>query len=127
MERHRFWLSNKDNSVDLPGAQVIGISPTALSERQHGESVIRFRLAGDAAMGAEPYDSVVAWYQEDTKFSLELEEVDAKMGSSFLELGDAGKGECSVRECDLNIESRTLYISIYVPSPAQQVRHWFSE
>lgn len=69
-------LSNSDNSVDLPGAQIIGISSTAQSERQAGEATIRFQLKGDDAMGAQPFDSIVSWQEESAKIALETDELD---------------------------------------------------
>ena len=108
------WLSNSDNAVDLPGAEIISISSTAQSERQAGEATIRFRLNGDNAMGAQPFDSIIVWQEENAKLALETDELDTIEG-------------CLVRECSLDISTRTLYIQLFVPVPAQQLRHWFAQ
>ena len=107
-------LSNSDNSVDLPGAQIIGISSTAQSERHSGEAMIRFQLKGDDAMGAQPFDSIIAWQEENANFALETDELAAIEG-------------CLVRECSLDISNRALYIQLFVPVSAQQLRHWFAQ
>ena len=114
MEERKFELSDGKKSVDLVGAQVIGIAPTAPTERSNGEARIRFRLRGENAMGEEPYGSVVAWQYEEAKFALVAPGLESIEG-------------CSVRGCHLDIENRDLYIELFVPFPAQQVRHWFVE
>ena len=107
-----YELSDGKNSVDLVGAGIIGIAVAGQTERHKGEATIRFRLRDENALGEEPYGSVVAWQYEDAKFALVAPGLEPIEG-------------CSVRECNLNIENRDLYIQIYVPRPAQQVRHWF--
>ena len=105
-------LSNLDNSVDLVGAQIISITSTGSAERGKGEATIRFLLKGDSAMKEEPFNSVVAWQYEEAMVTLEAPELESIEG-------------CSVRECNLDVENQALYIQLYVPFPAQQVRHWF--
>ena len=112
MNQSKIWLSNADETVDLPGAQVIGINATGMSERSRGEAIIRFELKDDNVMGSEPFDSVSAWLAEDSTVCLKVDSLELVEG-------------CKVRECNLNISSRTLYIGLFVPFPAQQVRHWF--
>ena len=112
MDEKPIRLSNLDNSVDLVGAQIIGITSTGSTERCKGEATIRFLLKGDSAMKEEPFNSVVAWQYEEAMVTLEAPELESIEG-------------CSVRECNLDVENQALHIQLYVPSPAQQVRHWF--
>ena len=112
MDGLKIGLSNPDNSVDLPGAQIIGIASTAPTERHHGQATIRFQMKGDDAMKEQPFDSIVAWQDEEAKVTLETSELAAIEG-------------CSIRECTLDIANQALYVQLFVPFPAQQVRHWF--
>ena len=63
-------------------------------------------------MKAEPFDTLTEWKDEQTIFSL------------FLNDGPPVE-RCSLRECSLDLSQQRLYITIYTPYPAQQVRHWF--
>ena len=112
MNQSKIWLSNADNVVDLPEAQVIGISATTLGDRSHGDATIGFLIRDKNAMGAEPFDSVSAWLAEGAMVCLQVDDLKLVEG-------------CKVRECRLDISDRTLYIGLFVPFPAQQVRHWF--
>lgn len=114
MDETPFQLSNSDSVVDLHGAQIIGITSTALTERQKGQATIRFVLKGENAMKEEPFNSVVAWQYEEAKVTLKAPELEPIEG-------------CSLRECNLDIENQSLYIQLYLPISAQQVRHWFNK
>ena len=62
-------------------------------------------------MGYEPYRSLVGWLEDATPFTLYIDDVPIK--------------GCYLRECNLNLADRELYVQIYTPFPAQEVRQWF--
>ena len=66
----------------------------------------------DLVVEGEPFGSVSDWLQEDAMVGLKVDD---------LELVE----DCKVRECNLDISSRTLYIQLFVPFTAQKVRGWF--
>ena len=112
MNQSKIRLSNADKTVDLPGAQVIGISTTAMSERSHGRATIRFLLKDQNALGVEPFGSVSDWFEDDAMVGLKIDDLELVKG-------------CKVREYHLNISSGDLYIQLFVPFTAQEVRGWF--
>ena len=112
MNQSKIRISNADNTVDLPGARVIGITATGMSERSHGRATVRFQLKDENALGVGPFGSVSDWLQEDAMVGLKVDD---------LELVE----DCKVRECNLDISSRTLSIQLFVPFTAQEVRGWF--
>ena len=104
-------LSDGDRSLTLPGARVINVSTSAKTEKQRGASTIRFLLEGDVVMGADPFDTLSLWEDEDKSFALEV--------------ADWKVQECFIRECSLDPSTQRLYVTIYTSYPAQEVRHWF--
>ena len=112
MNQSKIRLSNADKTVDLPGAQVIGISATAETERRYGRATIRFLLRDKNALGVEPFGSVSDWFEDDAMVDLKIDDLELVKG-------------CKVRECSLNISSGDLYIQLFVPFTAQEVRGWF--
>ena len=66
----------------------------------------------DLVVAGELFGSVSDWLQEDAMVGLKVDD---------LELVE----DCKVRECNLDISSRTLYIQLFVPFTAQEVRGWF--
>ena len=105
-----------DNEVTLEGAGLpIGITGTADTEREKGKSTIRFLLEGSYALGKEPFDTLSGWQWEDnTELSLHI-------GKS------EPIGKCSLRECTLDLSKTRLYVQVYTPFRAQEVRHWFDD
>ena len=112
MDQSKIWVSNADKTVNLPGAQVIRISATAETERSSGMATIRFQLKGPNALGVEPFGSVSDWFEDGAMVDLKIDDLELVKG-------------CKVRECNLNISSRDLYIELFVPFTAQEVRGWF--
>ena len=112
MNQFKIRLSNADKTVDLPGAQVIGISATAVSEHSHGRATVRFLLKDQNALGVEPFGSVGDWLAEDTMVDLKINDLKLVAG-------------CKIRECNLSISSGDLYIALFVPFTHQEVRGWF--
>ena len=98
----------------LPANKPIGITPTAKTERDKGASVIRFMLEGDVVKEREPFDQLATWYFEGTELTLQA-------------VASGKVDGCTLRECNLDLSSSRLYVSIYTTFPAQQVRHWFEE
>ena len=108
-------LSNREKDVTLEGAGLpIGITTTAMTERGKGASTVRFHLQGSYALGKEPFDTLSAWKWEDNR------ELTLHIGNG------APIDKCSLRECTLNLHTESLYVQVYTPHQAQQVRHWFS-
>ena len=113
MAKESIGLSDGEKTVTLPDAQIINISSSYISEKQKGESTIRFLLGGESVLTADPFDTVSRWYDESKSITLEV--------------GDLQKVEgCAVRTCSLDLRDKSLYVEIYTPFPVQQVRHWFS-
>ncbi len=71
---YNFQVIADGKPIALPEAQVIGISATSRNESEHGESMVRFLLSGNAAMGAESFDSLSEWYAGDVAVTLGVEE-----------------------------------------------------
>ena len=111
MNQSKIRLSNADKTVDLPGAEVIGISATAGSERRYGGATIRFLLKDQNALGVEPFGSVSDWFEDGAMVGLKIDD---------LELVKA----CKVRECSLNISSPRLHIVLFAPFAAQEIWGW---
>ena len=40
-------------------------------------------------------------------------------------IGDVQVEGCYLRKCNMNLAARELYVQIYTPFPAQEVRGWF--
>ena len=114
MVTFKLFLSNNDASINLEVGKPIGITPTATNERAKGKSVIRFQLQGDIVKRTNPFDQLSDWYSSESKLTLKGEDI------GTIE-------ECLLRECNLDLSQSRLYVSIYTPFPAQQVRHWFTE
>ena len=106
-------ISNGERSVLLPGVSLPSdISVSGETERQKGRSTVRFVLIEDNMMRAEPYDTLALWFEEDAEVTLLVEGIN-KVGG------------CRLRECSLDLERRRMYVEIYTPYSAQEVRHWF--
>ena len=73
---------------------------------------MRFLLEGTDAMGAKPFDILVPWYEDETSLSLLVDDNTPVKG-------------CSLRECSMDLSQKRLYVTLYTPFPAQEVRHWF--
>ena len=112
MDQSKIWVSNADKTVDLPGAEVIGISATAETERRDGRATIRFLLKDQNALGVEPFSAVSDWFEDGAMVDLKIDDLELVKG-------------CKVRECSLSISSGDLYIQLFVPFAAQEVRSWF--
>ena len=89
----------------------MSITAAPESERDKGRSCVRFLLEGNDAMGADPFDTLVPWYEEDVRVTLLA--------------GDIKVEDCRLRECSLDLSSKRLYFTLYTPFSAQEVRHWF--
>ena len=112
MNQSKIQISNADRTVDLPGAEVIGISATAVSEQSRGKATIRFLLGDQNALGVEPFSSVSDWRGKGAIVGLKIDDLKLVEG-------------CGVRECSFNVSSGRLYIQLFVPFAAQEVRGWF--
>ncbi len=106
-------LYGDDDSTNLPGAQIIGLSPTPSTERIYGESIIRFSLPNANPPKPAPVDSISAWYSKGSKLGMEIE-------------GGPTANACSIRECSLDISTDVLYVGIYLHHPVKEVRGWFN-
>ena len=113
MSESKIWLSNADKTVELPGAREVGITATYGPERSHGRARIRFELKDENALGVEPFGSVSDWLHEEAMVGLKIDDQELIEG-------------CKVRECNLRISNRDLYIELFVPFTAQEVRGWFT-
>ena len=104
-----------DGSVDVPLPRAglpINLTSTPGSEKRYGESRIRFELRDEDAMGAEPFDSLNRWRDDGTPVFLKIDDL-------------AEVGNCLLRECNLDMRNRRLYITLYTPHGVQDVRGWF--
>ena len=63
-------------------------------------------------MGREPFDTLSSWHSDHSSVTLEVSDLEKVEG-------------CLLRECSLNLSARRLYVQIYTPFSAQEVRHWF--
>ena len=114
MSDHVVKLSDEEGqSVDLLRAQLIGISASAKTERDRGESTVRFLVQGDDAMGENPFKTLSPWHYDGVPLTLGMDDL-------------AAVGDCRLRECTLNPSTRSLYVQVYTRFPAQQVRHWLN-
>ena len=100
-------------NVPLAGAGLpIGITVAAKTERGKGRSCVRFLLEGDNAMGAEPFNTLILWHEEAETITLLVDDMTPVK-------------DCLLRECNLDMSQRRLYITLYTPYSAQEVRGWF--
>lgn len=105
--------SDKGQTVQVVIGNPISITATALNERHKGRSDIRFILSSEAVQEKKHYDTLLGWYADEARFTIESEAT--------------GKVEnCMLRECSLDLESDAFRIQIYLPLLPQQVRQWFS-
>ena len=114
--QHKFSITDPAypfTTVDLPGAQVIGISAVSRTGRGRVQSTIRFQLRDHDAMAIEPFNAVSAWYQEEAAVTLKIDDLEPITA-------------CKVRECALDLHNKVLYIHLYLPVSAQQVQHWLT-
>ena len=72
MAKESIGLSDGEKTVTLPDAQIINISSSYISEKQKGESTIRFLLGGESVLTADPFDTVSRWYDESKSITLEV-------------------------------------------------------
>lgn len=109
-------VSDGMRDVTLHGAGLpIGITTTATTERDMGRSSVRFVLYGTDAIGEDPYKTLSEWQWEDNR-------------NLALHIGNHDPiDKCSLRECSLDLQQSRLYVEVYTPFPAQEVRHWFDD
>ena len=108
------WLDDGRSGILLPVEKPMSVTVTASTERDKGLSVVGFLLEGEEVLEVEPFDSLARWHFESSELTFRSE--------------SSGEIEgCSIRECRLDLRHLNLYVGIYTPFPAQQVRHWFGD
>ncbi len=113
MVEPKVQLSCEEEIVRLPGAGFpIGVTVAPETERGKGRSCVRFMLQGDNAMGAEPFNKLALWHEEDKTITLLVDDLTPVEG-------------CRLRECSLDMSEKRLYITLYTQYSAQDVRSWF--
>ena len=95
----------------LPESRPIGITATATTERRNGQSVIRFAFGEKDDHPRELFRELTSWHKLAQEFALEF-------------TGEPAIRPCSLRECSFDPQNETLYVSIYMPIPAEKVLDW---
>ena len=99
-------IHNKEQEVDLENAKLIGISASAQTERQKGESTIRFEIDGEIA--AKLFNALTHWHYDGEEVDLAIVEANLIIKSTF-------------RECSLNSSTRRLYVQFYTPYRVEEL------
>ena len=99
-------IHNKEQEVDLENARLVGISASAQTERQKGESTIRFVIDGEIA--AKLFNALTHWHYDGEEVDLAIVEANLIIKSTF-------------RECSLDPSTRRLYVQFYTPYRAEEL------
>lgn len=70
-------------------------------------------LEGDAAVRREPFDVLAVWLEQEEPVSLILTDQGVMVDG------------CLLRECSFDPSARRLYVGLYTPRHALEVRDWF--